>query len=71
MGKINLRGVTHRGIFEGGEQERGLADAFRSDAAAVTTRWPFTAKLLRSIAEHYDHQGRDEDRDADWRDHEW
>ena len=68
MGKANLRGVTTRGIFEGGPQERALAAKFRSDADAVSVRSPFTARLLRSLAERYERAGRDEDIEADWRD---
>jgi hypothetical protein len=67
-GKINLRGATWRGPLEGGSQERALAAKFHTDANAVSARWPFTARLLRSLAEWYKHEGRDEDFEADWRD---
>jgi hypothetical protein len=67
-GKINLRGATWRGPIEGGSQERALAAKFHSDATAVNARWPFTARLLRSLAEWYQREGRDEDSEADWRD---
>ena len=68
IGKLNLRGVTSRGVFEGGGQERSLAAELLSHADAVTTRWPFTAKLLRAIARSYERDARNEDVRADWRD---
>ena len=34
-GKFNLRGVTSRGMFDGGEQERSLAEGYRADAAKI------------------------------------
>ena len=68
MGKHNLRGVTSRAAFEGGDQERGLATKFRQDARIIRSRWPFTARILRSLADDYDRQARSHDDDADWRD---
>lgn len=68
VGKYNLRGATWRGLTQGGLQERALAAQFRNYANAVNTRWPFTARLLRSLAENYEREGRNEDFEADWRD---
>jgi len=68
IGKSNLRGVTSRGVFDGGAQERELAAEFRRSADAVTARFPFTGKLLRSLAGSYEEEARSEDKDADWRD---
>ena len=67
-GKRNLRGVTSRGIFDGGKQERSLADGYREDAAKIAARRPFTAQLLRELADSYDYQARLEDQRADWSD---
>jgi hypothetical protein len=68
IGKVNLRGGTTRGVFEGGPQERAPAARFRRDADALGPRWPFTARLLRSLAENYESEGKNEDFEADWRD---
>ena len=65
-GKRNLRGTTSRGVFDGGEQERSLADGYRQDAKKTGARWPFTARLLRELAASYDSQARQEDQEADW-----
>ena len=67
-GKFNLLGMTGRGVFEGGEQERLLADGYRADAARISPLWPFTASLLRRLADSYDSSGRQFDSESDWRD---
>ena len=68
MGKNNLRGVTARGVFDGGAQEKSLADKYRQDAAKIGARWPFTARLLRQLATGYESEARREDQQADWSD---
>ena len=67
-GKMNLRGVTSRGVFDGGGQERSLVDKYRQDAAKIGARWPFTAQLLRQLATNYEVEARREDQQADWSD---
>lgn len=67
-GKISLRGVTTRGVYEGGNQEHTLANDYLRDAAASGSKWPFTASLLRKIAEWYQWIARRQDREADERD---
>ena len=67
-GKFNLLGMTGRGVFEGGEQERSLADGYRADAAKISSLWPFTASLLRRLADSYESSGRQFDSESDWRD---
>jgi len=61
----NSRGVTSRGVFEGGDQERALAQQYRVWAETVQTRWPRTAAMLRRIAEHYEWEARHHDDDAE------
>ena len=68
MGKNNLRGVTTRGVFDGGAQEKSLADKYRQDAHEIGARWPFTAQLLRQLATSYEVEARREDQQADWSD---
>lgn len=67
-GKFNLRGVTSRGLFEGGAQERDLAQVYRSDASIIRGRWPTTARLLRGLADTYESTGQREDTRAKWTD---
>lgn len=65
-GKRNLRGVTTRGIFDGGAQEALLAERYRKDAQLIAARRPFTAKLLRDIADSYESDSLREDNEAKW-----
>lgn len=64
-GTHNLRGITTRGAFEGGHQERTLADEYREQAAMIASKWPYTASLLRRVADSYQHEARRNDREAD------
>ena len=52
IGIRNSRGVTFRG--EGGEQERKLADQFRSWSEKIDFVYPYTSDLLEQIACSYD-----------------
>jgi len=63
---INKRGLTSRGMHDGGDQERQLADTFRTDAAE-STAWPRTRKLLRNLADGYDREARQADERAERR----
>jgi hypothetical protein len=60
----NSRGVTTRGPFDGGEQERDLAQRYREDAERLSPRWSRTASLLQSIAQSYEVEGRRWDLEA-------
>lgn len=53
IGKVNKRGVTSRGVFDGGNQERELEKHYREMATKISTRWPRTARVLRGIADSY------------------
>ena len=68
VGTHNLRGVTSRGAFEGGTQERTLSGELRRRANEIGARWPTTAGLLRRIAESYEREAQWHDRDAQERD---
>lgn len=59
----NMRGTTSRHPYDGGQQERALAQKYNTDAEAIQLIYPRTAKLLRSIGESYS-------RDAQWHDRE-
>jgi hypothetical protein len=60
MGKINSRGVTSRAPFDGGQQERVLADQYRTEAAKMDA-WPRTKKLLIGLAERWERMAQHED----------
>jgi hypothetical protein len=65
IGRTNQRGVTSRGIFDGGDQERELEKDYREMAAQISTRWPRTARVLRNIADSYQHEARRNDARAE------
>ena len=70
IGKSNLRGVITRETH-GGAQERELAESYRKDAGKIAARWPFTANLLRQLAQYYEADARREDTRAEWREETW
>ncbi|SEN81469.1 helix-turn-helix domain-containing protein [Cryobacterium luteum] len=65
MGRTGRRGVTSRGVFDGGEQERVLETEYLSMAAKVATKWPRTARILRSIADDYHRDALRNDAEAE------
>ena len=64
-GTINLRGVTTRAIFAGGDQERALADKYREQASMMASKCPHTATLLQRIADSYQRQAQWHDQESD------
>lgn len=59
----NVRGVVSKAIFEGGRQERALAEEARGWARA-SARWPRTAAMLLSVAQMWDAMADREDQRA-------
>jgi hypothetical protein len=64
MGLYNLRGAEWKGLYEGGQQERELADKYGSYAKACEAEWPRTAAALRSLAQTYLHEAEVADAEA-------
>jgi hypothetical protein len=64
IGLRNKRGVTSRGMTEGGKQEYDLADRYEAWAQAVEATHPRTAGALRTVAESYRDEGRRNDEEA-------
>ncbi|MEV6983387.1 helix-turn-helix domain-containing protein [Sphaerisporangium sp. NPDC051017] len=64
VGILNRRGMTSRGVFEGGQQERDLADKYRDLARRIAGDWPRTARVLRGVADTYERRARSEDAEA-------
>ena len=68
-GRYNQRGGSVRGAYDGGVQERNLAQQYETDAKALELTWPRTAAILRIMARSYEsdahHIDREDERDAD------
>ncbi|MFW8744702.1 hypothetical protein [Mesorhizobium japonicum] len=64
MGTYNKRGVTSRGVTEGGAQEYALADEYTKWADATKVRWPKTSRVLRDLADGYRSEGQRNDEQA-------
>jgi transcriptional regulator with XRE-family HTH domain len=65
VGVLNGRGVTSRGMTDGGEQERDLVVRYQRYADAVAFEWHRTAAVLSQIAQNYEDQARRFDDDAE------
>jgi excisionase family DNA binding protein len=65
VGVINQRGVTTRGVYEGGQQERTLAARYRQWAKQTAGNWPRTSRVLRGLAESYEREAQREDARAE------
>ncbi|MFD3813275.1 hypothetical protein [Rhodococcus sp. NPDC058639] len=64
VGLSNKRGVTSRGLTDGGQQEYVLAAKYESWADAVHATHPRTASALRYLAESYREEGRRNDEEV-------
>lgn len=64
IGAYNKRGVTSRGLADGGRQEFALAERYRAWAARWRLEAPRTARALRELADGYDAEGRRHDDEA-------
>ena len=60
IGVYNGRGVTTRGPYEGGGQERDLAAKYRGWAQARRFGYPFVSRILDAIAEGYERDAAQE-----------
>jgi len=61
--RSNMRGVVTKAMYEGGKQERALADQARSWAKAAE-KWPHTYAMLLEIAQSWDAHAEREDQRA-------
>jgi hypothetical protein len=61
IGKLNSRGVTSRGVYDGGKQEWQLEATHRGWSNDIRTRWPRTSRILRDLAGFYERDARRED----------
>jgi hypothetical protein len=71
VGIYNKRETVIKSPFEGGQQEKELAELFRLYADKWAIRYPRTASVLTKIAEGYENEGKREDKEAEIRDLEY
>jgi hypothetical protein len=64
IGLMNSRGVTTRGPFDGGKQERELAKQIRANARRLD-QWPRTKAVLIAQAESLEREAQREDTEAE------
>jgi len=64
LGVFNGRGVTSRGVYDGGAQEWALAKKYRDWERETAGQWRRTNRLLRQLAENYERDARREDAEA-------
>lgn len=62
---FNKRGSSTRGPFDGGDIERGHAEYFYRQAAAIKYEFPETAKILTSLAKGYEVDAKRMDESAE------
>jgi hypothetical protein len=65
VGLVNSRGITSRGVYDGGTQEREMAARYRDWARRAAMTWPRTSRLLRLLAESYERDAREHDARAE------
>jgi hypothetical protein len=61
FGKLGSRGITWRGMYDGGNQEAALADQFSLWAEQLEDHWPRTGRVLRQLAYYNKKDARDGD----------
>lgn len=62
---VNSRGVTSRGLEDGGDQELRLASGYRVNAEVLADNAPRVAGLFRRIAASYESDARRNEEDAE------
>jgi hypothetical protein len=71
LGIHNARGVTCRGVLDGGDQERRLVEQYCSQAQAMPVQWSRTASMLKKLAQMYEEEAQLHDRESDLRQSGW
>lgn len=65
-GVQNSRGVSSRNPYDGGNQEREIANKFESFATTWGTEKPNLVGMIEDMAKSFEHQARRYDDDASW-----
>jgi hypothetical protein len=63
--RFNQRGGFSKALYDGGQQERALAQQYRTWAEVVARNWPRTSALLRLVAEDWDYHAQRADSEAE------
>lgn len=63
--RFNMRGTYSKSLFEGGTQERLLAEQYRQWAMITRPKWPRVTTLLETMALEWDQHARREDVEAE------
>jgi hypothetical protein len=66
IGIYNARGVTSRGVMDGGTQEWELAKVYLGHSEAARD-WPRKRKVLKRVAKSYEADARAHDAEAERR----
>ena len=66
-GRLNRRGVTSRGVFDGGSQDNAVADSYWDNARKMNACSPRTAAMHTVLAQEYDRDALLEDTRAERR----
>lgn len=61
IARLNQRGATIRGAYDGGAQERALAEKYRKGANEIRDEWPRAGRVLDQIVAWYEADARRED----------
>ena len=59
--RYNMRGTVTKALYEGGGQERALADKYHGWAEISRLKWPRMARMLNSISKGYQEDAQQED----------
>lgn len=62
---FNKRGSSSRGVFDGGDIERGHAEFFHTQAKSIEFEFPETAKILTNLALGYEEDAKRRDEEAE------
>lgn len=65
-GVYNARGTSSRLPYDGGDQERGIADIFRGHAIEWGNSRPNLAEMIEGLAKSYEREARDHDESGLW-----
>lgn len=71
LGILNSRGVVSRSLYEGGRQEKAIAERYKEYARILSDKWPRTSMLMKEISRSYELQARREDLETEIRQDLW
>ncbi len=60
-GLYNKRGVSTRGVFDGGDQERTLMESYQTLSDKTALSYPVISSIFRRLAQEYEREAKRED----------